>query len=209
MFENIKPSLVKIVRFFRRAKNKSEIKKKIAEAKNLKVVVGAGGTVWDGWIATDQDVLDVTMLSDWQELFKKNTISNIVAEHVWEHLTAKEGITAIKNGYQFLKRGGRMRIAVPDGLFPDKTYRDYVRPQGVGPGARDHKILYTYKSLTAAFKKAGFTTIEAHEYHDSKGKFHYQEWSVDDGMISRSKRFDARNTKIKLGYTSLIIDGIK
>ena len=132
----------------------------------------------------------------------------ILAEHVWEHLTQKEGLIAAKMCFQYLQPGGRLRIAVPDGCNPDSNYRKWVQPGGTGPGADDHKILYTYDSLQQLLVEAGFHT-ELLEYFDSSGQFHFVEWDPSDGMIRRSRRFDARNQGGKLGYTSLIVDAWK
>ena len=74
---------------------------------------------------------------------RKNSISNILAEHVFEHLDFQQGVIAINNCYEYLEVGGSIRIAVPDGNFPNEDYIKYVKPNGTGLGAMDHKILYT------------------------------------------------------------------
>ena len=101
-----------------------------------------------------------------------------------------------------------MRIAVPDGLHPDPAYIDQVKPGGSGSGSDDHKVLYTYKTLSKLLESVGFE-IRLLEYFDEEGKFHYSEWSPDDGMIRRSSRFDQRNTVVPNAYTSLILDALK
>lgn len=124
--------------------------------KELNIVLGASGIVQPGWTATEIDFLDITKESDWKELFLNSSIDRILAEHVWEHLAEKEGIVAAKNCYKYLKSGGRIRIAVPDGLHPSSEYIEYVKPGGVGAGAEDHKVLYTFKSLQQLLEAAGF-----------------------------------------------------
>ena len=62
-------------------------------------------------------------------------------------------------------------MAVPDGLFPDSEYIDFVKPGGVGPSAYDHKVLYSYRTLTKVFESAGFN-VELLEYFDEKGDCH-------------------------------------
>jgi len=42
-----------------------------------------------------------------------------------------------------------LRVAVPDGFHPNPGYIERVKPGGTGPGAGDHKILYTYRTLSA------------------------------------------------------------
>lgn len=175
--------------------------------KNLRLVVGGAGTKFNGWIDSDIDILDIASLKNWQSLFKVGEISNIVAEHVWEHLTEEESKKALNNCFKFLKTGGRLRIAVPDGYFPDKNYIDYVKPGGYGAGSDDHKRLYTYITLSTELAEAGFK-IQLVEYFDENGHFFKNKWSKEEGFIHRSFEFDKRN-KTELKYTSLIIDGMK
>jgi predicted SAM-dependent methyltransferase len=131
-----------------------------------------------------------------------------LAEHVWEHLGSRQAIIANANCFEFLRPGGRLRIAVPDGFHPDPAYIEYVRPGGTGAGADDHKVLYNYKLISEELKNVGFE-FRLLEYWDENGQFHFQEWSSEDGHISRSKRYDPRNQDGSLTYTSLIVDAIK
>jgi predicted SAM-dependent methyltransferase len=83
---------------------------------------------------------------------------------------------------------GKIRIAVPDGYFPDPSYIEYVRPGGVGAGADDHKVLYNYILMKEQLQKVGFV-VELLEYWDENGAFHYRDWDpIEGGMINRSKR---------------------
>ena len=132
----------------------------------------------------------------------------IFAEHVWEHLTDEQTRLANDNCYRFLKKGGRLRLAVPDGNHPDQDYIDYVKPKGQGWGADDHKILYDYRLMTSRLEKSGFK-VRLLEYWDEDGKFHFNEWSNDYGRVKRSSRNDSRNSGGELKYTSLIIDAVK
>jgi predicted SAM-dependent methyltransferase len=162
-----------------------------------------------GWVLTDKDILNITQRDSFAKYWKPNTRSIFLAEHVWEHLTLEESSQAIKNCFEFLRpKGGRLRIAVPDGFHPNSDYIEHVRPGGTGAGAEDHKILYNYLSLSSSLEEAGFQT-KLLEYWNEKGEFNFQEWSLEDGHIFRSKRYDKRNQDGSLNYTSLIIDAIK
>ncbi len=134
----------------------------------------------------------------------------ILAEHVWEHLDPGQGLAAARNCFVYLKPGGRVRAAVPDGLHPDPAYRAHVRPRAPGEesGDPDHRVLYDHRSFAALFEGAGFE-VELLEYHDESGRFHEVEWSLEAGMIHRSRRFDQRNAGGKLAYTSVILDARK
>lgn len=175
---------------------------------NLRIVIGSGGISDDGWLPTDIETLDILKDTDWQRLFKNYPIKAILAEHVWEHLGENEGVAAAENCYKYLQKNGYLRIAVPDGYHPDPEYINNVKAGGVGSGAKDHKILYTYKTLKNLLEIAGFS-VELLEYFDEYGDFHFNDWDPADGKIRRSKRFDRRNSDGHLGYTSIIIDAKK
>ena len=190
--------------------NYFKIKKQIEvlRKKNLpiKLIIGAGETKQSNWISTDKINLNILNKNDFDKFFFKNEITNIIAEHVFEHLTLDEGLIAIKNFEEYLLKGGRIRIAVPDGFFPKKEYIEYVKPGGCGPGAEDHKILYNYNNIQKLFDDK--FKIEFLEYFDESGVLKTRDWKVSDGFVSRSVNYDERNIN-KIEYTSLIIDAVK
>ena len=171
-------------------------------------MLGAAHKRITGWIGTDIHELNVLNHVDWERYFAKNSIDALLAEHVWEHLTVEQGRAAAALCFQFLQPGGYLRVAVPDGLHPDPYYINWVRPGGSGPGAKDHKVLFTYQTFSDMFVDAGFDVILL-EHFDEKGEFHCIDWSADDGMIDRSRRFDQRNSAKNLKYTSIILDAVK
>lgn len=177
--------------------------------KEIKFNVGSGGVnMAKGWYCTDIDTLDITKLRHWRRLLLCLKVDNIMAEHVWEHLSEEDTDLANENCFRFLKRNGVLRIAVPDGFHPSRDYIEYVRPGGTGAGADDHKILYTYKTMKECLQKVGFHVVLL-EYWDENGVFHFNDWSEKDGKIWRSRRYDKRNSGGTLNYTSLIVDAIK
>jgi len=177
--------------------------------REIKLNVGCGDVDFSKeWFSCDIDVLDLTDRLNWIKLLGSLTIDNIFAEHVWEHLSEEDTMLANRNCYEFLKKKGRLRIAVPDGYHPDKSYIDYVKPNGTGIGSDDHKILYNYKSLSKKLQEVGFTT-NLLEYWDEHGDFNSQKWNNKHGKVRRSKQYDPRNNDGQLNYTSLIIDAIK
>jgi predicted SAM-dependent methyltransferase len=172
------------------------------------IVVGTAGVCEAGWIPTDIEYLNLLHDSDWQLFFAGNSITTILAEHVWEHLTVEQGLLAAQTCHRYLQPGGRLRIAVPDGYHPDPAYIRYVMVNGTGAGAYDHKVLYTHESLSCMLKKAGFS-VTLLEFFDANGTFHSRPWERSNGMIHRSRHFDERNKDGRLNYTSLIVDAIK
>ena len=171
----------------------------------VRIALGATGSAPDGWTATDKQYLDVTSRENWTRFFRPHAIDAILAEHVWEHLGPREGLFGAKNCAEFLKPTGYMRLAVPDGNHPDEEYLEWVRPGGTGPGATDHRVLYTIDSLTQLMETAGFR-VSPLEWFDANGVFHESTWRIEDGAIKRCKRLDDRNADGVLRYTSLIID---
>jgi predicted SAM-dependent methyltransferase len=174
----------------------------------LKIVIGSSGVFENNWIPSEEFFLNLLQPSTWSVYFKPSTIDMLVAEHVWEHLTPEQGKVAAQTCYTFLKPGGHLRVAVPDGFHSSQEYIDYVKPGGSGYGSDDHKVLYNYKTFSEIFASAGFT-IKLLEYFDENGTFHAHDWNSPDGHIRRSKRFDKRNSNGGLNYTSLIIDAVK
>jgi predicted SAM-dependent methyltransferase len=175
----------------------------------IKLNIGSSGINIDKtWIASDIQNFNITIQKDWKKNLLCFKADNILAEHVWEHLTEYDQIIANKLCYKFLKKGGKIRIAVPDGFFPDIEYINAVKPQGTGLGASDHKVLFNYKSLAKSLEDAGFKTFLI-EYWDENKKFINNTLDEKDGYIQRSLKNDLRNKNGTIKYTSLIIDGIK
>jgi len=179
-----------------------------AQQPQIKIVVGSSGIFDVGWTPTDVEYLDLTKIEDWKKHFKESSIDAILSEHVWEHLTLQDGLTAAKICFQYLKPDGYLRVAVPDGYHTNKEYIDWVKVNGSGEGAYDHKVLYNHESFYNLFKEAGFQ-VDLLEYFDKDGSFHRNEWDVKDGKIHRTSQFDDRNKYGQLNYTSLIIDAKK
>ncbi|KAB7673120.1 class I SAM-dependent methyltransferase [Bacillus sp. B1-b2] len=178
---------------------------------SIKLVIGAGKYRNNpGWIHTQEEELNLLNEDTWKA-YPYGSISAILAEHVWEHLSYGEGVKAASLCYSYLKPTGYIRCAVPDGYFPDEGYQDIIKVGGPGPidhPAYSHKIVHNYHSLTKLFEEAGFE-IKLLEYCDELGVFHHVDWDGKDGVIFRSKKFDPRNQGEKLVFPSLILDAVK
>lgn len=172
---------------------------------NLKLIIGSGGTSQKGYIASDVDWLDITKWWHWARNFRPNSIKNMLAEHVFEHLSEKQIIKSLKLIWFYLKDGGRIRIAVPDKNRQDKKYSRLVKPPIDG-----HLSYMNVDDLSKILKEIGFE-VRPLEYFNDKGKFIHNKWDDKDGVIRRSFKYDKqKNFKNgKLHYTSLIIDAIK
>lgn len=62
---------------------------------DIRVVIGAG--VYNNnpeWIQSRESELNLLQRHQWLERFSPNTLTAILAEHVWEHLEFDEGVKA-------------------------------------------------------------------------------------------------------------------
>lgn len=209
-FSTIPMTMIAKIKQYFKARN---LKNKLASATFKKLNIGSGpdgaAKEYQDWVCIDKEILDITDVQNWRTFVgEKSTLDNILAEHVWEHLSEEDTLLANKNCFEFLKPGGRLRIAVPDGLNIDKDYLERVKPGGSGLGSEDHKVLYTLDLMQERLSKAGFR-IELVEYWNNDGVFVANKMDVNDGFIKRSKEFDPRNKSGQLNYTSLIVDAVK
>jgi predicted SAM-dependent methyltransferase len=175
---------------------------------HLRIVIGSSGIYDDDWIPTEIEFLNILKKDHWERYFRQNSIDAILAEHVWEHLTPEDAKIAAQFCFGYIKPGGYLRIAVPDGFHPNKDYIDQVKVGGIGEGADDHKVLYYYHTIAELFINIGFDVILL-EFFDEDGIFHIEDWDPQGGTIVRSLRFDKRNDCGRLMYTSIILDAIK
>ncbi|WP_245977382.1 class I SAM-dependent methyltransferase [Albibacterium indicum] len=192
---------VNIIQFLRL---KSQIAKNDG---TLQIIIGSAKTKYENWLATNIESLDILKVSSFESLLGEKRVDRFLAEHVFEHIHYDDAIVGLKNCNRFMKPGGAIRIAVPDGFHPNPDYINMVKPGGYGWGSDDHKLLYTYESLSRVLEEAGFT-VRLLEYYDEAGEFHYNDWKSEDGHVMRSMRYDKRFHE-PLGYSSLIVDGIK
>ena len=177
----------------------------------LNIIIGAGSQAWENWIPTQGEDLNLLKEADWKESFGERKIDALLCEHVWEHLALEEAMDAARRCFRYLKPGGFLRCAVPDGFFPDADYQNSVQVGGPGPKdhpAADHKFVHTYKTFVPIFERAGFA-VDLLEYCDASGRFHYHQWDPEQGPIYRALMMDHRNKNGRIGFVSLIIDAIK
>ncbi|NQX55309.1 hypothetical protein HQN86_16925 [Pedobacter panaciterrae] len=205
-------SLRKVIReIVYKPKNILELIQLKAKIKNstgkLQIIIGAHTTDYKDWLPTNIENLNLLEIASFDNLFGDKKADRFLAEHVFEHISYDDAIVALKNCNKYLKKGGVVRIAVPDGFHPNPDYINMVKPGGHGEGAHDHKLLYDYKTLSKAFEESGYR-VNLLEYYDENGQFHFKEWDSKDGHVIRSKRYDKRFNE-PLGYSSLIVEGIK
>ncbi len=184
---------------------KAQAKQMMAKGESVKVVIGAGGTDFEGWIITNLPYLDALKAEDWARIFTPGSIDRILSEHVFEHLSTDQFRIFLRVVQPYLSAEGRIRISVPDGHHPDPDYIESARPGGTGPGAYDHKVFYTHTLIAEVLTEEGYA-YRLLEYFDQEGEFHQTAWDAVDGFMQRSADHDPRNREKPLSYTSLILD---
>jgi predicted SAM-dependent methyltransferase len=196
------------LKLFKKKISLSQLKNSKNSGSPLRLIIGSGYTLPHGWIITDIETLNIVNQNDWRKYFNTDSISSVVAEHVFEHLISEDRDNALKNIYNHLLPKGNLRIAVPDGYHIKPAYIEAVKPNGTGEGAPDHKFLYNYQTLSEVLRRFGFT-VNLLEYYDENGKFHFEEWDHEKGPIHRSLLNDARNENGVITYSSLLLDAVK
>lgn len=200
----------KVIKAVRYEYRRRLIKAKVRRGDFMKIIVGAAETSQPGWFSTNEQWLDITNSADWSEVFQgKSLLARVAAEHVFEHLTPQESVTALKLIAQHLQNGGRVRIAVPDGYNPDPDYQRHVAVGGIGDDAADHKQVLNVDTLSEIFREAGFKPVHVEGY-DRDGRLIQNRWEADDGFIWRSRQNNVPNNwSFVDANTSLIVDGFK
>lgn len=210
----IKKKIRLLIKFFKYNYRKHALQNALKTQGDLKIIVGAAETFQPGWYSTNEQWLDITKDSDWDAMFKgKPCLTHVVAEHVFEHLTYEEAGRALANIRRYLKDGGRVRIAVPDGYNPDPVYLKHVGINGIGDDAADHKQLLNVDTLSALLRDAGFKPAHIEGYAASGEGLVQNIYSAQDGFIMRSRSNTDEEKMKKWSFpdaeTSLIVDGIK
>lgn len=155
--------------------------------KSFKLNLGCGTDYKQGWINIDNNSdnnikqLDVNWDLSKGIPFDDNSIDFIFNEHFLEHLTVEEGQIFLRECKRVLKKGGVLRISMPD---LEKCMKDYFNPnwkednketyrkfgldfiktkaEKVNISFRwwGHKWLYDREELERRLKQAGFQNIK-------------------------------------------------
>lgn len=95
----------------------NSIKKYIASNKILKLHIGAGGSILDGWLNTDVEHFEKgSIYLDASAPFNipNDTFDFIYSEHLFEHLNIEGQLNMLSESLRILKKGGVCRIATPN-----------------------------------------------------------------------------------------------
>ena len=130
----------------------------------LKIDIGAGSTVEDGWISWDiKDLNDARSLAG----IPSACVDEIRASHVLEHLPMAHTVPALREWRRVLKPGGRLFVAVPDFAkiiccmiagSADPLIEGYL--MGGQTDEHDfHHAIFTASKLAAQLEYAGFSRV--------------------------------------------------
>lgn len=102
----------------------------LKDSKGVKLNIGCGTDYKDGWVNvdnnSDNNIEKIDLNWDLRNPlpFPDNSVSFIFNEHFMEHLTPEEGIRANQDFMRVLRKGGVLRIAMPDLEDAVKQYTD-------------------------------------------------------------------------------------
>lgn len=142
----------------------------------IKLNLGCGTNVLDGWINHDADV-DIEKRLPWQD----GTVDCVFAEHVVEHVGYNAALYFFCECHRILRSGGVIRIAVPsvERIWREATpeYIEFTRkwvPRTGGAASNDrrdamtnilyrhgHRAPWTQGLLLASLFYAGFDDVVA------------------------------------------------
>ncbi len=109
-------------------------------------------------------------------VFKNNSVDLIYCSHTFEYFDRLEAAAALKEWRRVLKRGGALRLAVPDFEVLVKVYRKYGDVQRILgplygrwpiPGTKKivyHKTVYDFRSLRRLLKENGFARVKRYDW---------------------------------------------
>lgn len=116
----------------------------VKKAGVVKISVGSGEVALDGWICTDvvwwaDRYLDLTRAFP----TGPSSVDYVYADNVIEHLTLDLGRAALRNCWNALRPGGRIRIATPD---LETAARAYLERSDLGTSHLDRHRRFGYQA---------------------------------------------------------------
>jgi len=149
--------------------------------KKVRIHLGCGKRVMPGFVHIDlADYGHIDYRHDVRTLpmFKDATVSLIYASHIVEHFNADEVVRILQEWRRVLKKGGLLRLAVPDFEALVRVYTKYKNLALIrGPlyGKQEafdadksfcHKMAYNFSSLKTVLEEAGFINIKRWDWRE-------------------------------------------
>jgi predicted SAM-dependent methyltransferase len=108
--------------------------------------------------------------------FKDSSVDYIYASHIIEHFYRDTARAILRDAHRVLKRGGRLRVCVPDLEYAirlyltgdrEKSLELFFHDSDAGPFYR-HKYMYDFSLLQSTLVAVGFEAVERSGYHEGK-----------------------------------------
>ena len=203
---NIKSKIIRVLKWLRLVKNNfnEPIPVYTKNSDGIKVHLGAGEINLQGWINIDANKKSHTHIID--KDFQLNnildqTLSEVYLCHVLEHFSFNESSILINKIYKKLKKGGIIRISVPDFEKISEIYNldrrlELVKFALMG-GQNDkydfHKSIYDFEVLSNLLKNCNFNSISVWDHNDFGLKI--GDWSEGQYKVGSKKISISLNLK--------------
>lgn len=176
----------------------------------IKLHLGCGWRNFgEDWIHIDGGEYPHVKYHDITKLpFDNNSVDLIYASHVFEYFNREEGLEVLRGWYRVLKKGGILRIAVPDfeaiaklyaaGKFPLKNFLGplYGKMEMGAKGGETgkiiyHKTTYDFKELKEILEGVGFNnarrydwkTTSPHDKFDDQSQAYLPHMGKENGTL--------------------------
>ena len=141
----------------------------------MNIHLGCGKRYIENWINIDIASEDLRVINDDVSVLNSisdESVSEIYASHVLEHFGRHQVEKVLEVWFRKLKRGGILRIAVPDFEAVCKRYmekKDIRELIGFTSGGQRseydyHKIIFDFYSLKNLLEKVGFENVERYDW---------------------------------------------
>lgn len=137
-------------------------------SEEIKLNVGCGGNILQGWRNTDAD-MDISKPLPYPD----NSVEAILAEHVGEHLTAPQFFGFMEEAYRVLKRGCVLRVCVPElARLSHEKRKDIIINHG-------HLQVCCEENIRLMLEAAGFTPSMISRTGRKEIDGHYRQIGID------------------------------
>ncbi len=176
------------IKTFRRHRKGVRQARKYLGRQHLKLHIGCGSKIKDGWINIDiTREADITLDVRLPLPFLDNSCAVIYSEHFLEHLDyPNPALSFLKECYRVLEPGGMLSVGVPDAEWPLAEYFGLIKQNYFSIAKerwhpswcrtemehinyhfrqdRDHRFAYDFKTLDHALTSSGFHEVKRRDF---------------------------------------------
>jgi predicted SAM-dependent methyltransferase len=156
--------------------------RQLARTSPVKLHLGSGGVYKDGWV--NIDLVPAKVDIPWNLArgipFPDASVDAIFHEHLQEHLTIRQGYELARECRRVLRKGGVLRIGVPDAGQVVQSYAgnwdaDWARSAPTGMIAiqrlsyeNGHRSMYDGQTMCLLLVAAGFSDVQRWPFHEGR-----------------------------------------